>query len=73
MSLLQSNPPINNNENNDNDYLDTSWMQQEKRVQDIQNNYSRDDYQEYGSCKQFRCYGRFSAATGPFASSVKHD
>jgi len=31
-----------NNEDDDNDCLDTSWIQQEKRIQDIQRNYSRE-------------------------------
>ena len=43
MTLSHTNPPTNDIDvNNDDDYLDTSWIQQEKRVQDIQNNYSRE-------------------------------
>ena len=44
MTLSHTNPPTNdiNDNNDDDDYLDTSWIQQEKRVQDIQNNYSRE-------------------------------
>ena len=33
---------IDNDDDNDDDCLDTSWIQQEKRIQDIQRNYSRE-------------------------------
>ena len=42
MTLSHTNPPTNDINDNNDDYLDTSWIQQEKRVQDIQNNYSRE-------------------------------
>ena len=40
MTLSHTTPPTHDID--DDDYLDTSWIQQEKRVQDIQNNYSRE-------------------------------
>ena len=42
MTLSHTTPPTNDIDDNNDDYLDTSWIQQEKRVQDIQNNYSRE-------------------------------
>ena len=40
MTLSHTTPPTHDID--DDDYLDTTWIQQEKRVQNIQNNYSRE-------------------------------